>query len=429
MRFLRQFLLLMVSMGGVASLAWAQFTSGSTGADKAYNPTVSGDFDPIALGLDPSGDNVFNFTSINIPAGVTIKLRASKLRNAAVTWLATGDVTIAGTLDLSGASAVALNTDQPSQVAANRVLPEPGPGGFTGGLGSRAGIGPQAGAGPGGGPVPQHEYGAYYACYGGNGSFITSGYLSANFNIGVGPTYTSFLLVPLYGGSGGAGGWDTSTTSVNVGGTGGAGGGAIRIVSGTQINVTGTINANGGTGGGATGSAAGCPGGAGAGGAIHLVAPTVLGNGSLTANSGVGNVNGVVVTNGIVRFSTNSNAFTGTATGGAIMGPLYLPPANSTLATPSLSITQVNGVAVPPEAAGSYLNPDVIINAPGAVNVNLAAANIPLGTIVSLRITAETGADTTISCSPLGGTVAASTATCSASFPFSVSIAGVRASW
>jgi len=71
----------------------------------------------------------------------------------------------------------------------------------------------------------------------------------------------------------------------------------------------------------------------------------------------------------------------------------------------------------------------VIIAATGAVTVNLAAANIPLGTIVTLRITAETGADTTISCTPLAGTLAASTATCSATFPFSVSIAGVRASW
>ncbi|HUB79216.1 MAG TPA: hypothetical protein VMB03_10490 [Bryobacteraceae bacterium] len=430
MRFFRQFLRLVLSMGCAAFLASAQqFTSGSTGADGAYSPTVSGDFDPVALGLDASGDNVFNFTTINIPAGVTIKLRASKLRNAAVTWLATGDVTIAGILDLSGASPVALNTAQPSQVAANRVLPEPGPGGYTGGLGSKAGVGAQAGAGPGGGPVPEHELAAYYSCYGGNASFITSGYLNGSFEIGAGPTYSSFLLVPLYGGSGGGGGWDTTTTSANVGGTGGAGGGAIRIVSATQINVTGTINANGGTGGTASGATAGCPGGAGAGGAIHLVAPAILGNGSLSANSGASNVNGVVVTNGIVRFSTNNSAFTGTATGGAILGPLFLPPANSTLATPSLSITQVNGVAVPPEAAGSYLNPDVIINSTGAVNVNLAAANIPLGTIVTLRITAETGADNTISCSPLAGSTASSIATCSATFPFSVSIAGVRASW
>src|SRR6202795_646291 len=78
------------------------FASGSTGADGAYNPTVSGDFDPAALGLNAAGDNVFNFTTINIPAGVTIRLRGTKVRNLPVVWLATGNVTIAGTLNLNG---------------------------------------------------------------------------------------------------------------------------------------------------------------------------------------------------------------------------------------------------------------------------------------------------------------------------------------
>ena len=133
---------------------------------------------------------------------------------------------------------------------------------------------------------------------------------------------------------------------------------------------------------------------------------------------------------GIIRFSTTTNSFTGTANPSVILSPVYLPPANSTLALPSLKITQVNGVAVPVGAGGSYFNPDVTINAPGAVTVNLAAVNIPLGTIVTLRITAEgTGADAVISCTPLAGVVTASTATCAATFPFSISIADVNASW
>jgi hypothetical protein len=425
MRFTPQLLILALCSLVCVPVASAQFSSGSTGADGAYSPTASGDFDPIALGVDASGDNVFNFTTINIPAGITIKLRASKLRNAAVTWLATGNVTIAGTLDLSGATPVTLNTSQPSQVAANRVLPEPGPGGYTGGLGSYGGGTPQAGAGPGAGPAPGQETTSGLDCYGGNGSFITLGYALSGLHSGL--TYSSYLLTPLYGGSGGAGGWDAAAG--NTGGIGGAGGGAIRIVSSTQINVTGVINANGGTGGTVTGSTAGCPGGAGAGGAIHLIAPTVLGNGSMTSSSGISQESDTAAVTGIVRFSTNANNYTGTATGGVVLGPLFVPPADSTLSTPSLKITQVNGVQVPPEAAGQYLTPDVIIAATGAVTVNLAAANIPLGTIVTLRITAETGSDTTISCTPLAGTLAASTATCSATFPFSVSIAGVRASW
>jgi hypothetical protein len=169
-----------------APVGWAQFSSGSTGSDGAYSPTVSGDFDPVALGLNPAGDNVFNFTTINIPAGVTIKLRASKLRNAAVTWLATGNVTIAGTLDLSGATSVALNTNSPAQLAANRLVTEPGPGGYSGGLGARGGVGPQAGAGPGGGPAALQNSAGYY-CYGGQASFFTPGQV-ANSQQGVGLT-------------------------------------------------------------------------------------------------------------------------------------------------------------------------------------------------------------------------------------------------
>jgi len=192
--------------------------------------------------------------------------------------------------------------------------------------------------------------------------------------------------------------------------------------------VTGTINANGGASGGVTGGAAGCKGGPGSGGAIHLVAPTILGAGTLTADSG-SDYYAASAPNGIIRFSTTTNSYTGSASPALIQSALYLPPANSTLPFPSLTITKVNGAAVPPEAAGSYLTPDVTIAAAGAVTVNLAAANIPLGTIVTLRIAAGAAADTSVACTALAGTVAASTATCSATFPFAISIAGVRASW
>jgi hypothetical protein len=426
MRFTRQILISAFCAAVFVPVMPAQFTSGSTGADGAYSPTVSGDFDPIALGLDKSGDNVFNFTTITIPAGVTIKLRASKLRNAAVTWLATGNVTIAGALDLSGAPGAVLNTNNAAALASLRVLPEPGPGGYTGGLGSAGGVGSQAGAGPGGGPAGMDAIGLY-KCEGGSASFIGTG-VGAGF-LGIGPTYGSYLLVPLYGGSGGGGGGNDSVTD-GVGGIGGAGGGAIRIASTTQISVTGSINANGGTFGSAAGTTAGCIGGAGSGGAIHLVAPTILGTGTLTAVSGNSNGFGVGVT-GIIRFSVNAatNTFAGSANPAMIQSALYLPPANSTLAVPSLTITKVNGVAVPPQASGQYLTPDITIAAVGAVTVNIAAANIPLATVVTLRITASSGPDTTVSCTPLAGTVAVSAATCSATFPFAVSIAGVRASW
>ena len=52
MRFTRVPLRLAIYIPLCLSVAKAQFSSGSTGSDGAYNPTVSGDFDPVALGLE-----------------------------------------------------------------------------------------------------------------------------------------------------------------------------------------------------------------------------------------------------------------------------------------------------------------------------------------------------------------------------------------
>ena len=241
----------------------------------------------------------------------------------AVTWLASGNVTVAGTLDLSGATPATLDTSQNAQLASNRILPEPGPGGYTGGLGARGGLAPETGAGPGGGPAGVVQISSYPSCFGGSASYLSTG---PTYNNGAtsltGSPYGSYLLVPLYGGSGGGGGLGSAAGL--TGGIGGAGAGAIRIASSTQISVTGQIVAVGGNGGSVTGPSAGCPGGPGSGGAIHLIAPTLLGNGGLVVRSGyiLGSVSSK---NGIVRLSTTTNNFTGYAPG-YIPGPLYLPP-------------------------------------------------------------------------------------------------------
>ncbi len=105
-------------------------------------------------------------------------------------------------------------------------------------------------------------------------------------------------------------------------------------------------------------------------------------------------------------------------------------PPNSTLAIPSVQITQINGVNVPQPPAGQYLTPDVQINSNSPVTVNIAASNVPVGTVVTLRVTAETAGDQSIQCTPLAGaSAAATTASCTATFPFSVSLATLRATW
>src|SRR5690348_5650933 len=102
----------------VASLtthAQGTFVSGSTGADGALNPTES-----QTLQLTENG--VFNFTTINIPTNVTIKF-SRNAKNTPVVILATGTVSISGTIDVSGLNG--------TPVLGGRG----GPGGFNGGAG------------------------------------------------------------------------------------------------------------------------------------------------------------------------------------------------------------------------------------------------------------------------------------------------------
>src|SRR5260221_10349 len=82
--------------GACFAPAASAFVSGSTGADGAFNPAVN-----TTVTLPPSG--IFNFTSVNIPVGVTVAFRRNTA-NTPVVILATGDVVIGGLLDVSGGS-------------------------------------------------------------------------------------------------------------------------------------------------------------------------------------------------------------------------------------------------------------------------------------------------------------------------------------
>src|SRR3989338_7156995 len=72
----------------------ASFISGSTGADGAFSPQTS-----MEVQLPESG--ILNYTTVNIPSGVTVTFKKNEL-NTSVTLLATGDVIINGTIDVSG---------------------------------------------------------------------------------------------------------------------------------------------------------------------------------------------------------------------------------------------------------------------------------------------------------------------------------------
>jgi len=180
-------------IGGGHALAQT-FNSGSTGADGAFNPTTS-----TTLALPPDG--VFNFTTINIPAGVTVVFTRNAA-NTPITLLATGNVVIAGTINLSG------SPGGPPVIGATVVGSNGGPGsagGFSGGTGGDGVLSNTGGTGlgPGGGTGGTFSQSAIGG--GGGGGFSGPG-SAGKLGTAGGTAYGTPSLLPLIGGSGGGGG-------------------------------------------------------------------------------------------------------------------------------------------------------------------------------------------------------------------------------
>jgi hypothetical protein len=228
----------------VSSTALAQaFDVGSNGT-QALTVTSNTDYP-----LPPDG--VVHVTTLDVAAGVTLRFTPNDA-NTPVTILATNDVTIEGTLDLSG--------DDGSAGAGGA----PGPGGFRGGVPGIGGVSGGAGLGPGGGEPASSAAASITAaedCSADHdGSQTASAYV-------VNRPYGTELLTPINGGSGGGGAGFQRQHG------GGGGGGAILIASNTRITVNGRIDTYGGDG-----FSGYCRG---SGGDIRLVAPTVQGTGVL----------------------------------------------------------------------------------------------------------------------------------------------------
>jgi hypothetical protein len=358
-----------------STVAAQTFSSGSTGSDGALTYTTPGTytFDPKAFTppLDPAGDGIFNFTTITIGAGVTVKLTEAVL-NTPVVWLASGTVKIDGTVDLSGQDGFsASNTTQ-------RTNTIPGAGGYAGGY---PGVGANpagAGLGPAGGlAAPNSPCGGFG---------VPGGFLGNQF------------LVPLVGGSGGGGSGAYA---------GGAGGGALLIASSVSISGAGSIKANGGA---AVGNSGG-----GAGGGIRLVASAVTLSGNLNVQGsqggGCGGASGGVVR--VEAFTIGSLSTTG--------GTLYTATPFGLFVTstgiPSISVATVGGVAVPTNPTGTFTIPDVTVNSNAPLTFAIKAANVPVGTVATVTIFSENGPDQTIQSTALAGALASSTATAAATLP------------
>jgi len=379
---------------------WAQsFSSGSDGTDGAYNPSGAAGtviiFDPTQFRGSQVGANIFNFTTITIPAGVTVKLSGNTL-NGPVFWLAQGDVDIEGTVDLSGGNGYAFTSQ-----SFFRIPSVPGSGGYAGGVG---GVGSQlalTGSGTGGGVAGTANNPSGGGVYGGNQ-----------------------FVIPLVGGSGGGGGYNRFNNGVLEAG-GGAGGGAIMIASSTRILVNGTINANGGQPGAPTVQCAA----GGSGGAIRLVSNAIAGSGNLTAIGGAiaggGCPNGGP---GVIREESTSTFFTGSVSGTVAQSApfrLLLPTAGS----PSANVISINGISITPNP---NTFPDITINTSSPVPVVIQTQNIPANATLTLTILDENNvADTVVQAPPLSNCTASNvcTTTVNVTFPFGGSYGLSKVTW
>ena len=385
------------------SAARAQtFSSGSTGADGPFAPTSD-----VTLTLPPDG--VFHFTTVTIPAGVTVRFTRNTA-NTPVTLLATGDVTIAGTLDVSG-TAGGNQLGSSTNLASNAGLG--GPGGFHGGTGANGIVSSTGGAGlgPGGGA------GGVPTGHAGGGGFATAGGTTPSSTAG-GVAYGTAGLRPLIGGSGGGGGGvDFGKTA----GGGGGGGGAVIVASSGTITFTGTIRARGGNGG-TGGIAAIGVGGGGSGGAVRLVATTVTGTGgTMDVAGGIGGTGGFGSRGGdgsVGRLRIEGFTNTLVATFAGVTPSVGAPTTVVLTEAPVLRITAVAGVAAPATPGASFASPDIVLPATTAnpVLVALEGTNIPPGTTVSVRAQGQVGA-TSSTTATLTGTAASTTGSASLVIP------------
>ena len=401
--------LLAGSLMSLVSVSFA-FESGSTGIDGAFSPQVD-------TTLQLPEDGIFNFTSVTIPNSVTVRFEPNTT-NTPVVILASGDVTINGSIDVSGTNGADTGAFGDGNIGDDGIPGQGGPGGFNGGLGGSIenAVGGN-GLGPGGGigGSTTRINGSNFGCAGGGAGYASIGSVAQQCDASLGGVaYGDVDLQPLVGGSGGGGGH--AGTSLGGGG-GGGGGGAILIASSGTINIVGSILANGGSGGDVAGSNSGGVGGAASGGAVRLVATTIAGDGDIEISPGSfvdnENLNGSRSGNGSAgRIKLEAEFLTRTEPTGTFSGPQPLFLAN----IPGVRITEVAGIASPvsPSGVGDIIIPEAT---PNPVNVSFATTNIPLGNTIELTVTPQSGSNTVAVSSAISGTDENGIATVSVEIP------------
>jgi hypothetical protein len=426
-------------ISAITTMSAHAFNSGSTGADGAFSPTVN-----TEIALPPSG--VLNYSSINIPVGVTVTFKKNTANTPAF-LLVSGDATIAGRISIIGSDGKATGIYGDGALADDGIPGVGGPGGYDGGRGGHDA--PQAGTpgalriggsglGPGGGIGGTEAAdgctvagGGYYKANAVGGGYATGAYQNGATShcpslnpVALGKAYGSALLQPLIGGSGGGGGRGGSSYS---GSGGGGGAGALLIAASGKMNITGIIDATGGDAGGVAGTGVGGYGGGGSGGAIRLMATSIAGTGGLYANGGCVNASnqrrqycgsdGYWMTfggaPGRIRLEAEAITYSGASEPGYskdVPGPVFISDA------PSMRIASVASQAVPANPTG---NADITLPATttGPVDVTFQTVNVPVGNTILLRVIPAYGQPIEALSPALTGSTSSGSATVSVTLP------------
>jgi hypothetical protein len=394
----------------------------SSGADGPLAPKVSTEI-PLPV------DGVLNYTTIDIPADVIVTFTHND-SNTPVVMLATGDIQIGGTIDVSGSSSADAGAAGDGALGDDGLPGRGGPGGFDGGEGGTADTELYEGAyglGPGAGSHGWHYYAASmrrtYRLGGAGGGFGEDGAGTVRDANAGGSSYGSSLLLPLIGGSGGGGGAGGDQIR---GSGGGGGGGAILISTPGTVDVTGAILANGGESGASAGSLVGGTGGGGSGGAIRVVAGRITGDGTISvaggaagqqSGTGAGYYPGGGGAGGHGRVRLEADFYLRSAavepaealsTGQP--GDLFL------VGLPSLRIASVAGQLAPSKPTGVA---DILLpaDAAGPVVVEIEATGIPVGPAVTVTVRPPSGASYSALTGALEGDTNLSTATAELMLP------------
>jgi len=271
--------------------------------------------------------------------------------------------------------------------------------GFDGGEGTTGSFGPAGKGGPGGFAGGDGAYQQVNAAPDGGAGLGPGGGAGANTETGNDPAtvtqaqggiYVGLAeLRPLLGGSGGGGGRSDSAAAGCSGGGGGGGGGAILIVANGTVTINGTLQANGARGGNRSNSGAECSsgGGGGSGGAIRIVAASILGGGNIEAKGGLASVHapqGLAGGEGKVRLEAITNTFS--VTGATPVASRVGPGPITEPLQPTVAISAIQGALTPEFPLGFQGGIDMIVDAPGTVQISVDTTNVPAGTTVDVTV-------------------------------------------